>query len=575
MSKICINSDCHKEIENNSVFCGYCGTAQETKAEAGDSANQGKAEQKPSNQAFYADDYEIVRQFDPVITPTKEKVSLENLFAIFQEIVQSKKYPFNIGIWEQRWRTEGENGKQRIAIQPAHDARWQKIIFPIAVEQLGNDTTIKLSVMRKNEIAEFYYSTLDSLGAFSNSSFLKSFVSPSEKMEDKTFELILEACQLNNIDLKKSYSFQQFKTIIRDVAEMLDESNENDVGFAKLISSRLGLNIEKAFRLGSIVMDLQSLYEKQSKQRFNQHQNFAAAYTATILSLGNRGEGISIAHHVNWQDEKKYKPEIDSAIKCFAEDVELILSNKEIAEITNDQTVSNLVKSFVDRAVDSFPDLKKHRQFLVDSNAKIDAIGAELSTTAEEPLSKIRKNQAELNERIVNARKESTTVDGFHVFAIAASLALLIILGASVSFNLGLILCAGVYVAYWVIRMILKSSLQLLEEQLKRASQEYSKIMIEVEKLRNQQQHYYTAIVKKKDELRNHIHNQMFQTFMLAEQNEAKFRTPSFVDEELEQLISVVRNLFNQVTTKLTSKQDTKDLKLQTTMGLGGMGFDE
>jgi len=154
MGKTCINPECRKDIAEDSIFCGHCRTKQD----------------HPIHEVlfFYGDDYEIVRQFDPVITPTKERVDFQNLLTTFQENVKLKNYPFSVECKEQRWRTEGGKGKPRIVIQPIHEAKWAKIIMPISVEQLGTDTMVKLSILRKNEMAEFYYATLGAVGSFAS-----------------------------------------------------------------------------------------------------------------------------------------------------------------------------------------------------------------------------------------------------------------------------------------------------------------------------------------------------------------------------------------------------------------------
>ena len=105
MSKLCNNQNCKKELPDDANFCGYCNAKQEvsnfTGKERGSNSENSEYKTKDGSNIsppiFYAEDYEVVRQFDPVITPTKEQVSFDNLLTRFQEAVKSKNYPFSVG----------------------------------------------------------------------------------------------------------------------------------------------------------------------------------------------------------------------------------------------------------------------------------------------------------------------------------------------------------------------------------------------------------------------------------------------------------------------------------------------
>ncbi|OPY80228.1 MAG: hypothetical protein A4E65_01578 [Syntrophorhabdus sp. PtaU1.Bin153] len=480
MRKVCVNSDCGKEIDEDSVFCGYCGAEQGTHKKNDNGPIRDNTESKTSR-IFYADDYEVVRQFDPVITATKDKVSLESLLAIFQEVVKSKDYPFHVDTWRQQWRTEGDKGKERIIIQPTHDLKWKRIIFSIAVEQLGTDTTIKLGVLRKNEMAEFYYSTLESAGAFSRSS------------------------------------------------------------------------------------------------------------TPTS----------AVAFNINWQDEKKYRPHIDNGISYFAEAVEDILSTVPAKDVPRKTELNGSIRSFITSFLSRHPDDANYFDFLAGMYAEKDAIEIKIEETQknipeiEKPIPEIQKRVTELNEKIASAQESVKSLYGKNGMMIGLSIAAYVVLcwigagtGAGAILGASFIVGPGIYILYRIIRAATKSSTDSECEQLR---QQIAVCQNEIGQIRSKRAEIENAVSKLKsqsDDISNTVdarYNQLLEAisditraeFNTAMQNEIKWRTPSFVDEELEQLISVVKNVFNQTTAKLTGKRERKDFKMQTTMGLGGMGFEE
>jgi uncharacterized protein YlxW (UPF0749 family) len=480
MAKICISPGCKKEIADDSVFCGYCKTKQDgRKAATSRKANDTGQEVDnviDTGQIFYADDYEVARQFDPIITPTKEKVSFENLFSTFQEMVKSKNYPFAVENKEQRWRTEGGKGKQRIVIQPRHDPKWQKIIFPVAVEQLGNDTTIKLSVFRKNEMAEFYYLTHDSVG-------------------------IIPAYASAAIDYK-----------------------------------------------------------------------------------------------INWLDGKKYGPIIDQAISNFAVKVEEILCRLKPAEIDQKSDISDQLKCFIRDFLNDNPGYKKYCQEQKEKHIKLQNFPKEAQQQRqpllneiqqiEKVVSDISSKMQRINNEIKAAQENFTSFEGMKTIVIICAILVFIFTVSSLGFT-AVLIAGGIYGAWAFIKSMKKGTLDNLRKgDLKRVQEELRNINSQLSQKKSELQKVDNAIATNEGNIKNSISTNKSNiiskivaakngTFQVAEQNERKWREPSFVDEELEQLISVVKNLFNQITGKVTAKKEVKDVKLQSTMGLGGMGFEE
>lgn len=449
MAKACINPDCGRQIEDDSAFCGFCRTKQEGKKDTNFSHADGNSQ---SEAHFFADDYEIVRQFDPVITPTKEKVSLDNLLNTIQETVNNKNYPFSVDNNKQRWRTEGDRGKPRIVIQANHDAKWQKIIFPIAVEQLGDDTTIKLSVLRKNEMAEFYYSMLEAAGGLSDANF-------------------------------------------------------------------------------------------------------------------------SVEHKINWQDERKYTPILDQAVRFFAGKIEGIMAQNRPEEIKIQKKVKASLISFIDDLLITNPQYKNYWQEIITQLEKKKTLLKEIELIQTEA-TKVSEAIGSYDKRITFQTEGVAAVEKLQIIAAVISIIVFVMLLATLS-SASLIVGGGIYLGYVMWRMSKRQGLEALQRGLQETRNKYNELNSQISQKRGEINNIENVNSNNRSLLIDTGSSIQKRRFQVAEQNELKWRVPSFVDEELEQLISVVKNLFNQITAKVTAKKEARDVKLQSSMGLGGMGFDE
>lgn len=458
--KECINPGCKKQIPDDSKFCGFCASRQDGMAHPTPGGSQAVKKEAiaDSSDMFYADDYEVVKQFDPLVIPTKDQVTFENLLTTFQETVKNKDYPFIVQSKEHRWRADASTSKQRIVIQATHDAKWEKILFPISVEQLGNDTTVKLSVLRKNEIAEFYYSTLESLGMFSG-----------------------------------------------------------------------------------------------------------------------RTSSDSIEYKTNWNDDRKYLPVVERAIRHFAERVEKELVRLPPEKILESPKIQPSMKLFL-RDLFGRSRIDSYYQDSIDGLQTKENILQDAKNVENTRLAEIVKAIGNVHNTINEKEKKVHGIIGANGFIIAVSVVGAIVLALAVNWQF-IIYGLPIYGILMLVRFVLKSSsegtLNSLREHLNTLDSERSAINNDIYSMRNRATEVDNALLANRNDVVNAIINMKTSEFQSAETNETKWRTPSFVDEELEQLLSLVRNVFNEITGKITRKKTGKGLTLQTAMGLGGMGFDD
>jgi len=464
MSRTCINSNCAKNIPDDSLYCGFCRTKQDIdRKDSNDpsieAAKMGAQPQMGMDEdflVFFADDFETIRQFDPVITPTKDQVSFENLLDIFTEAVKNKNYPFSVESIQQRWRAECGKGKQRIVIYPTHDPKWEKILFSIAVEQLGNDTTIKLSVLRKNEMAAFYFSTLESIGAFS---------------------------------------------------------------------------------------------------------------TQESIS-------IPIEYKINWNDEKKYRPSVEQGIRYFNNKNEEILSQFTLDEINKSHNIPDSLKQFLGELFKQ-PIAKSYLRNLIEQTEKKQALAKEIEENEDTKLAEASQDIVKCSKQISAKEQSKLDFQKSKGITILSSFVLSIPFAFITKSMYPVLIGPAVWFIIFLIQISMKSGIESLNFHLKELYDVQNQIHAQKTKKNGEINRIQNDLNAKRDELIHSIEQMKWSEFRDAEQNEIKWRTPSFVDEELEQLISLVKNLSNEITNKITKKKEGKGLQLQTAMGLGGMGFDD
>ena len=589
MKKTCINPTCKKEIPEDSRFCGFCAEKQITTEEQRtnldpyEKTHPTELEASPSGEALalivYSDDYEIVRQFDPVITPTKEQVSFDNLLNTYQEAVSAKNYPFSVDSKEQRWRAEGGKGKQRIVIQPTHDSKWDRILFLISVEQMGNDTTIKLSVLRKNEMAEFYYSTLEAIGAFCSENLMPSrasIVDGQIGINNKNDMLLRVLAKDERLDLSKSGDIERFKSLIINMARAIDACKlQPDAPSAALISEYTGISIDNVVKQqdsGQTIIGI-------SFELFDFGSSVKAEQTAHILLSGfkyldRKSSEIPIDYKVNWNDDKKYLLPVEQSIRVFAEIVESLLREVHFEKLINSDSLSNKLKTFLQN-LDRQHQVHDYCQHYIDQIEIKKTIIAEISDIEKTSQAKIVMKIQDVNEAIKIKAESLKSISNAKVPVIIIS----IILSVSLAFQVGpisFLVASAIFFGWFVVKLSKANTIENLKYwTLPPLKEEETKIRNQISEKRDQISAIERALVNKKDELTNTIMSMKQNVFKYAKQNEITWRTPSFVDEELEQLISLIKNLFNETNGKLTRKQTGKALRLESAMGLGGMGFDE
>lgn len=527
---------------------------------------------------FYADDYEVVRQFDPVITPTRESVSFQGFLTKFQESVASKNYPFSVKRQEMRWRTQGGKGKPRIVIQPIHEAKWQRIMMPIAVEQLGDDTTIKLSVLRKNEMAEFYYATLDSIGTFTSkcTEAAQPKISDNARITEKEMNIIEKIAKIFRLDINNSQDWEKLKQQIHNLGRAAQEGSASDESFAKIISRHTGLNINKVVASENDEPDLMKLeFQLLGENRLERAMEHATYLCANMQFMGCTTGDFGVDYKINWQDAKKYQPVIDQAILFFAEKIETILARYKPGDINQAKGINAALISYINTFLIINPQFKNYCEELLKEGDKKSLLENErelLNTDKTGICKKIdacSKNISAKINSLLSAQKKKV------FFVIGAIITFIYLLAKGGGFLLSLGVGGGIVGVWKIWCFVLQDGVATLEYELKKHQGSEANIYSQMSRKSEKISNINGIIATKRKRLIDTISNEKIKVFQHAEQNEQKWREPSFADEELEQLIAIIKNLFNNITGKLTAKKKTNDLKMHSTSGLGGMGFDE
>jgi hypothetical protein len=284
-------------------------------------------------------------------------------------------------------------------------------------------------------------------------------------------------------------------------------------------------------------------------------------------------EQMHVEYKINWQDERKYRPIVEQMMRAFAKEIEGILGNVNPGRIANSHNIS--LKRFI-HDLYCYPHVKNYHQYYNEQSAKRESLLHEIEEIESGDHAIALENIKSVNDRITAKERELDSLTRMKGLIIAASIGLTILpvvfIGGP-SFLIG----PAVYIVWLLIKFGKNSTITNLRHgDLVVLSAHRDEIVARLEELRNKVSQIDRGLASQENEVIETVYNAKNHIFQDAEQNELRWRTPSFVDEELEQLISLVKNLFYEITNKITKKKTTaKGLQLQTTMGLGGMGFDD